>query len=326
MADRTKIEWTDATWNPFRGCSRVSEGCRNCYAERMAGRFAGEGQPFHGFVKRMGKEFRWTGRVASMPDREQPFRWRKPRRIFVNSMSDTFHEAATADSIAYIFATMTAAHYLRGHVFQVLTKRADRMATLLHMPDFWTLVNRYVETSIRDFDDFGPHNPPDGIWLGVSIEDQTAANQRINALLATPAKLRFLSCEPLLGPITLHPDQMAGIDWVIVGGESGPSARPMHPDWARHIRDHCAAADVPFFFKQWGEWAPAKSGDRCIDLTGRNMPNLEPHGANGDGTTRIQKLGKRRAGRLLDGLTHDAFPDSQPGQQEAVDDKRHPAF
>jgi protein gp37 len=323
MADRTKIEWTDATWNLFRGCTRKSKGCQFCYAEPLAGRFSGKGQPFHGFVARVGDEFRWTGRVAVAGDREQPLRWRKPRRIFVNSMSDTFHEEIDWDEIANLYGTMIAAHHLHGHTFQVLTKRPERAWELLNNEEFWDVANSMAGCEIMNrcdphnrrsddaratCEDYDAKSPPPGIWLGTSVEDQAAADERIPPLLATPAQIRFLSCEPLLGPITLKPEWLAMIDWVIVGGESGPKARPMHPDWARSIRDQCAAAGVALFFKQWGEWAPDPAGDCCIDLSGRLMTNIEPYGANGDGTTRIQKLGKRRAGRLLDGRTHDAYP------------------
>lgn len=335
MADRTKIEWTDATWNPFRGCTRKSKGCANCYAEPLAGRFSGEGQPFHGFVRRQifGKEFRWTGKVAVAGDREQPLRWRKPRRIFVNSMSDTFHEGIDWDEIANLYGTMIAAHDLHRHTFQVLTKRPERAWELLNDEEFWYVANSMAETCVMNLcdphnrrtddaratsEDYDAKNPPPGIWLGTSVEDQAAADERIPPLLATPATVRFLSCEPLLGPITLKPEWLAIIDWVIVGGESGPGARPMHPDWVRSIRDQCAAAGVPLFFKQWGAWQTVYDRDhddpdwrRCPRECGSNQRYLNLAGGtgfHGDRVVFVRRRSKKATGRILDGVTHDDFP------------------
>lgn len=288
MGDGTGIEWTDATWNPVRGCSRVSEGCRNCYAERVAARFGGPGLPYEGLALN-GK---WTGNTRLVAEHmDDPLRWRRPRRIFVNSMSDLFHESLTFEQIDEVFSIMLAAPR---HTFQVLTKRPARMLAYCHRLARFT---QHDPESYRAFDlarAIGPDPvwPAPHVWLGVSVENQEAADERIPLLLQTPAAVRFLSCEPLLGPVNLGllgtmPASMTGGDyvmvhqrlhWVIAGGESGNGARPMEAAWARALRDECAAASVPFFFKQWGEWA---------------------------GGTRV---GKRNAGRILDGQTYSEFP------------------
>ncbi|MGE0229012.1 MAG: DUF5131 family protein [Dehalococcoidia bacterium] len=240
MSDRSSIEWTDATWNPVTGCTKVSPGCAHCYAERFAERFRGvPGHPYeHGFDLQL-----WPTRLR------QPLSWRSPRRVFVNSMSDLFHDDVPASFIMSVFRVMNEANW---HQFQVLTKRPERASEIAHMVE-WT----------------------PNIWMGVSVENQRWET-RTDALREIPAALKFLSCEPLLGPINLR---LGGIDWVIVGGESGPKARPMREDWAKSIRDQCAEAGVPFFFKQWGEF----------DTSGR-------------------RVGKARAGRELDGRKWDQFP------------------
>ncbi len=213
MSATSKIEWTDATWNPVTGCTQISPGCAHCYAKTFAERFRGvPGHPYEpGFD------------LTLRPERlEQPLRWQKPRMIFVNSMSDLFHDGVSDDYIASVFRVMEEASH---HVFQVLTKRSERVARL------------------------APALPwPGNVWMGVSVENQRWTS-RINDVRKVPAVVRFLSCEPLLGPLDLNLDT---IDWVIVGGESGPRARPMQLDWARSVRDQCLDADVPFFFKQWG--------------------------------------------------------------------------
>jgi protein gp37 len=226
MGDHSAIEWTDASWNPVTGCTKISPGCKHCYAERLAHRLQAMG------VARYRNGFDVTLHSDLL---NLPLRWRRPRRIFVNSMSDLFHEAVPAEYIRCVFDTMEHATW---HAFQVLTKRADRLAALA--PDLpW----------------------PSNVWQGVSAES-AAHTSRIAYLRSVPASIRFLSIEPLLGPL---PElQLEGIEWVIVGGESGPGARPMHPDWARGIRDQCVAGSVPFFFKQWGGPTP-KSGGRLLD-------------------------------------------------------------
>ena len=237
MADGSAIEWTDATWNPVTGCTKITDGCTNCYAERFAERWRGiPNHPFqHGFD------------VTLRPERmDQPLRWKRSRMIFVNSMSDLFHKSVPAAFIDGVFESMERADW---HVFQVLTKRSSRMMRYLNA--------RYAGAT-----------PPSHIWLGVSVENARGA-ARIEHLKRSAAAVRFLSVEPLIGPV--GPVDLTGIHWVIAGGESGPGARPMHIDWARDIRDQCAAQNVAFFFKQWGGIRP-KSGGRSLD--GREWNDL----------------------------------------------------
>lgn len=230
MADGSAIEWTDATWNPVTGCTKVSRGCDNCYAERFSERFRGvPGHPFEsGFD------------LMLRPERiRQPLVWRRSRMVFVNSMSDLFHKNVPRQYIDQVFDTMEQANW---HRFQVLTKRSSLMRNYLR--------SRY-----------GNGRGPEHIWCGVSIEDAKAKSRLVH-LQAAPAFIRFLSLEPLLGP--LGGLNLSGIDWVIVGGESGPGARDMHVDWVRQIRDDCMRQGVAFFFKQWGGLRP-KSGGRSLD-------------------------------------------------------------
>lgn len=249
MSERSKIEWTSATWNPIVGYSKVSDGCLHCYAERIALRFGWSSKP-------------WTSQNAAhnvqmRPDRLiLPMQWQKPRLVFVNSMGDLFHEQIGDEYIDQIFAVMLACPR---HTFQVLTKRAARMEKYLNSPA------RAAEIA-RQYNSILGHWPkqvqPRNVWIGVTAEDQRRADERIPCLLETKAAIRFVSCEPLLGPIDLtcylrkrepadcYADRPA-IDWVIVGGETGPGARPMNPDWVRQIRDQCAAARAAFFFKRW---------------------------------------------------------------------------
>src|ERR1700744_1156859 len=271
MGNKTAISWTDATWSPIRGCSRVSAGCQNCYAEVIASRFSGPGQPFEGFAKIGTATGRWTGRVELVPKNlTDPLRWRAPRRIFLTSMSDVFHEKLTNEEIAALFAVMASAPR---HTFQVLTKRAARMREWFDWASDLTpsVLYSYAEHAIQTDDDRGRMLgflrlreawPLPNVWLGVSVENQAAADERIPELLATPAAVRFLSCEPLLGQVHLHsgwtggsyvhPDPLTGkrIDWVIAGCESGRHARPCDLEWLRSLRDQCAASGVPFFCKQ----------------------------------------------------------------------------
>lgn len=221
MAD-TQIEWTDKTWNPVTGCNKVSPGCKHCYAEVMAARLKAMGQPNY----RNGFEL-----TLQPQNLELPLRWKKPQTIFVNSMSDLFHKDIPLDYIRQVFSTMERAHW---HRFQVLTKRAERLEEL------------------------APSLPwPENVWMGVSVETEKYA-YRIDHLRRTPAKVKFLSLEPLLGPLPNL--DLRGIGWVIVGGESGPGARPMEASWVIDLRNQCLAAKVPFFFKQWGGVNKAKTG------------------------------------------------------------------
>lgn len=349
MSDKSHIEWTDATWNPTTGCTKVSEGCRHCYIDRTP--------PFRikGISFDKGEEIGATTGVQLHQDRlKQPLKWARPRRIFVNSLSDLFHDDIPDEFIARVFGVMDAAHR---HVYQVLTKRPRRALRLLSDPDFRARVRTVAPYFSGQADQ--PYNdewPLPNVWLGTSVEDQKAAELRIPLLLETPAAVRFLSCEPLLGPVELTagyhdylganpsrqawkvepahasgcncaeasyygetptcpiPEQVAtsGIDWVIVGGESGPKARPMHPDWARSLRDQCNAAGVPFFFKQWGEWVTEDQSPQDITLpSSGSVPwakwDSRTEDLVGDQTT-VYKVGKKHAGRELDGRTWDEMP------------------
>lgn len=350
MSDKSKIEWTDATWNPIRGCSRVSEGCRNCYAERVAARFSGPGQPYEGLAvmkREPGEESkgdpRWTGEVRFIPELlDQPLRWKKPRRIFVNSMSDLFHEKVQDEWIDQIFAVMA---FCPQHTFQVLTKRTERMRDYFSMAvgrdgSVRTATrgngfNIEREMRIREataaFLFISGHCPSEpfnfplpNVWLGVSVEDQKTADERIPLLLQTPAAVRWISYEPALDQVDFRKirydniceiDSLTGdygvylplagksdpkLNWVVVGGESGPGARPAHPDWFRAARDQCKAAGVPFFFKQWGEWIPVSQSVQTGDA--RLYRGMDAHGV------RFLRLGKKRAGHLLDGEAWQQFP------------------
>lgn len=230
MADGSAIEWTDATWNPVTGCTKITAGCDNCYAARFSERFRGvPGHPFE-----MGFD------LTLRPERlDQPRAWKRPRMIFVNSMSDLFHKEVPREFIDRVFDTMESSDW---HVFQVLTKRSSLMRDYLR--------RRY-----------GSKLAPSHIWFGVSVESSDCS-VRIKHLRQAPASVRFISAEPLIGPI--GGVDLDGIHWVIAGGESGPGARPMHIDWAREVRDLCRTQDIAFFFKQWGGIRP-KSGGRSLD-------------------------------------------------------------
>lgn len=304
----TAIEWTrnadgtrGETWNPTLGCSRVSPGCDGCYAIGVAHRAM---QPAHEglTIKRPGERTDWTGEVRCLPERlDVPLRRRKPTTFFVDSMSDLFHPKVPVEFIAAVWRTMDRAEQ---HTFQVLTKRPQGMALVLNAKDLdWAFAAEVANPW-----------PLDNVWLGTSIESDRYF-WRADHLRATPAAVRFLSLEPLLGPLPSL--DLTGIDWVIVGGESGPGARPMHPDWVRDIRDRCVAAGVPFFFKQWGHWGrredcpatwktgiwlyPDGSTSTGVLSTGR------PHGAA------MFPLGKKVAGRHLDGRTWDEMPRRSAG-------------
>ena len=343
MSANSKIEWTDASWNPIRArnlktgkigwhCEHASEGCRNCYAETMNRRL-GTGLDF---------------KPGHRPDIEifldekmllEPLRWKKPRMIFVGSMTDLFADFVKDEWIDRVFAVMALCPQ---HTFQVLTKRAERMrayCTTIDVAARIVLASPSIPQVGREVMIFNAIWPLPNVWLGVSAEDQARADERIPLLLQMPAARRFVSLEPLLGPIDLAQlgdhtmtinaftgeashllgmrDRTAGaLDWVIVGGESGPHARPMHPDWARSLRDQCATAGVPFFFKQWGEWAPGECAPSPQTRTERVAYNWdfgsltlrlseEMHCDNGPD---VWRFGKRAAGRLLDGIEHNGMP------------------
>ncbi|MBD0743496.1 phage Gp37/Gp68 family protein [Streptomyces sp. CBMA152] len=353
MATDTSIEWADKTWSPIIGCDRVSPGCDNCYAITQARIRSNNPNPtiseaFAGTVDRIGGRLDWTGKINLLPERlTQPLRWKKPRRIFVNSLSDLFHKDVPAEYIAQVFAVMALTPQ---HTYQILTKRHARMRSMIggpcrcgHQPGehlrsgmAWA-VSKANPNRISGVPDNAEQRvygrgiwPLPNVWMGVSVEDQKWANIRIPALLQTPAAVRFLSCEPLFGPVDLKQAvipmgserghgltasyvhagdccrRFHGIDWVIVGGESGHGARPMAPQWATSLRDQCAAADVPFFFKQFGEYAP--TGYLVIGGTTKGtLLAGEPVDDLGH-RVELARVGKKAAGRELDGRTHDAFP------------------
>lgn len=369
MSDGTKIEWADATVNAINGCSVTSPGCTNCYAMKQAHRF----DVRRGLTTKTKGGMVWTGEV-SLNEKAllQPLAWKRPRRIFWNAHGDTFHDAVPDEWIDRVMAVCALTPQ---HTHMILTKRSKRMR------EYFSAVPqpRWIDPMkalAKDFPRPEIVHPKSGgvllsttnsalanVWLGVSVEDQTRADERIPDLLATPAAVRFLSCEPLLGPVNLNgiqapryceedaevdwrfnclsngdyywydcgdgytdcgdgPYREHHIDWVIAGGESGPGARPMHPDWARSLRDQCAAAGVPFHFKQWGEWGqafpkPSETPGRYAMMardsagwthTSALMLDRYPRQFNSFGSVVLERLGKKRAGRLLDGVEHNGMP------------------
>jgi protein gp37 len=378
MSDRTRIEWTDATWNPITGCSVVSAGCQHCYAMRLAGSRLQHHPSRVGLTRMTRAGPVWNGQVRLNHEwLAHPIRWQRQRRIFVCAHGDLFHEAVPEHWIDTVFGIMWACLYNRtasgaGHVFQVLTKRAERMHAYLSTDrrEAWAkaAVN-YGGGADPDglFDQTMQHaGPHPRIWLGVSVENQNAADERIPLLLATPAAVRWVSAEPLLGPVSLRwlatwngqalrprewgqatndHDGLRRLDWVVAGGESGTGARPLHPDWARTLREQCAVAGVPFLFKQWGGWRPidqgqgdwyaslyrsnrkARDGESqnaiddvhgrtctvpqlCLRIDGAHCGSTDA-GAWRQGTSPILAfhVGKKSAGRELDGVQHHGYPE-----------------
>lgn len=262
MSDKSAIEWTDSTWNPVTGCTKISPGCKNCYAERFAERW--RGTPNHPYEQGFDLKL-WPERLTL------PLVWKESRMIFVNSMSDLFHKDVPDDFVRRVFKVILEAKH---HTFQMLTKRPERMVE-------W--FQRYGTSNL-----FGGKKVPPHIWLGVSVENENYTS-RIDYLKKVPAEIRFLSIEPLLGPVRLSSQKLRGIHWVIVGGESGYGARPMNPEWAKEIRNQCLKNHVPFFFKQWGN-----------------------HNAEG------QRMTKKAAGRTLEGRTWDELP-TIPGRENVLE-------
>jgi protein gp37 len=370
MADNTHIEWTEATWNPITGCSVTSPGCTNCYAMQLAGTRLADHPSRAGLTREVNGNHVWTGEVRFNEQwLDQPLRWKRPRMIFVCAHGDLFHESVPDAWIDRVFAVMALAPQ---HTFQVLTKRAARMREYLaracgRIGDQAMLLRK---TDLLVGKGLGPNGlgplphiepgrewwPLPNVWLGVSVEDQQRADERIPDLLATPAAVRWISAEPLLGPVNLNSihevfddgclhtwesaldgkrfspwvgddeDPMIPgfpkLDWVVAGGESGKGARPMHPDWARSLRDQCAAADVPFFFKQWGEWELALDREKddpdwradysnnYVDHGKSRWLNIEGgRGFHGERFVVMRQVGKKRAGRLLDGVEHNGMPE-----------------
>lgn len=311
---KSRIEWTELTWNPLRGCSRVSDGCRNCYAERMANRFA-SGKPYRaGPFCAVSLAGSWTGSVELIESKlNEPLCKRKPSVIFVASMSDTFHERVPDEWIDRIFAVMALCPQ---HKFLMLTKRARRMREWhgggqRHTPVIDQMRRIGADVAAIRW-------PLPNVALGVSCEDR-AHFERIDELRQTPAAMRFVSFEPLLGdPGAVN---LSGISWVICGGESGPGARPCHPGWVRSLRDQCVSAGVPFFFKQWGEWLPydqfGADGDKPSPATTGFAKQREVWStATSDGSRDVicYRVGKRNASRLLDGRAWDHRPEEFIGR------------
>lgn len=339
MADKTGIEWTDATWNPTTGCDRLSPGCDHCYALDMAGRLklmGSAGYQNDGDPRTSGPGFALTLHGDRM---DQPIRWKRPRKIFVNSMSDLFHKDVPDYFILDVWQTMSAAPQ---HTFQVLTKRPQRMASFCSRLA-WNGGEPYLTDDPPYRED-----PLPNVWLGTSIESDRYAF-RADYLRRTPAAVHFLSCEPLLGPLLSlrlgftciscdgtgrmpgenwvaqgpvapncyrcnglgsHPNP---IDWVIVGGESGPKARPMAPSWVRDIRDHCDNSGTPFLFKQWGAWAPCGFSASPTGWRSIVSPSLASHAIRLENGQIMTRLGKHYAGRELDGRTWDEYPGAALG-------------
>lgn len=305
MSQKTGIEWTDSTWNPLRGCSIHSPGCTNCYAMQVAHRFSGPGLPYEGLTKLTSQGPKWTGEIKLVPAMlPQPIQWQRPRKIFVNSMSDLFHDGVPDDFIDKVFGIMWACLYTRngepGHIFQVLTKRPDRMRNYLSVDRSakWA----HATASYCSGTDPGEiyemvlkaaKSPHPRVWLGTSIENQTSADERVDFLLDTPAAVRWVSAEPLLGPIDIT-RWLKWIDWCVVGGESGRKARHMLSIWAQSLRDQCSDAQTAYYFKQWGKWLPTDQVREHLFTTfGNDL-----------------KAGKKSNGRLLDGKLHLEFPTS----------------
>jgi len=311
MSSKSKIEWTEATWNPTLGCSKISPGCKGCYAIAQVHRMAGNpnqkiAAANAGLTVIQGGQANWTGEVRLIADRlDIPLRRKKPTVYFVNSLSDLFHHGLAPEEIAEVFKVMYRANW---HTFQILTKHGAGEDELMVQ-----IMQRIVAT-------FGP--VPSHIWLGVSVESKEYL-PRIDVLRRTPASVRFLSLEPLLED--LGELDLRGIDWVIAGGESRLKDRPLHPDWVRSIHKQCVAAGVPFFFKQWGEWSPGYI-ERCYELKNcsyrpewMDRPEAAPwwpdgtrgygdHKSNGGLAVSWTRVGKKAAGRFLDGREWNEMP------------------
>lgn len=360
----SKIEWTDKAWNPMTGCQIISEGCRYCYAKDFAERMKHNTQPS------IAKRYRNGFGPTFHPDvLGKPLHWTKPRRVFVCSMSDLFHSSFTNEQIAAVFGVMAACPQ---HTFQVMTKRPERMLEWFEW--FGKAVgSRAIRTRLhaainicQTHSGLYHHGKPvyiaqdvqwplPNVWIGVTVENQVAADERIPLLLQVPAAVRFLSCEPLIGPVLLPNDSLTcdccgnlpetvnvndeiyckrcheddpddastiyggclSIDWVIAGGGSGSKARPSHPDWFRALRDQCQAAGVPFFFKQWGKWGVVYEGETEPDETFiAGLPTpRKDYAWHGDKVVYMLPGGKKKAGRELDGRTWDEFPSSVPSSQ-----------
>ncbi|MGZ3272418.1 MAG: DUF5131 family protein [Caulobacteraceae bacterium] len=317
MAARSAIEWTEASWNPVRArnlatgalgwhCVHVSEGCRNCYAEGFNRRL-GTGEDYKPQLLGRAVEV-FLDEVAL----QAPLKWKRPRKIFLGSMTDIFADFVTDEMLDAMFATMAMA---KQHTFQILTKRPERACAYFAAGPGHRWLKHISARAFRlgQLADISRDAALGNVWLGTSAEDDQALQQRAHWILKTPAARHFLSAEPLLGSLSSLPMFLSGglgarFDWVIAGGESGASARPMHPAWAREIRDCCAAYDVAYFFKQWGAWAPCSSNDGEWPIDRGAFIRLAVDGRRtGDGWP-MQRVGKGSSGRLLDGRIHAEFP------------------
>ncbi len=341
MADNTKIEWTDSTWNIITGCSVVSAGCKNCYAMKLAGTRLRDHPSRKGLTTDTSAGPVWTGEVRfNQQWLDQPLRWKRPRMIFVCAHGDLFHESVPDEWIDRVFAVMALCPQ---HTMQCLTKRPGRMRAYMSDPDTPGRVARASDRLAVAHDIAAMCGPSDfewplrNFWAGTSVENQEAADERIPLLLQTPAAVRWVSVEPLLGAVELSAwldliqyekgsvwmrrniGQMYDmLDWVVVGGESGRNARPMHPAWARSLRDQCKSAGVPFLFKQWGGWqiASAENGHHDCDMERNSAIWVDVDGkiakpsslGLSDAAYAMVRTSKKSAGRLLDGVLHDEYP------------------
>lgn len=317
MGEDSAISWTHHTFNPWWGCSKVSPACAHCYAETWS--------------KRTGFDSLWKGERRFFGDKHwnDPIRWNKAaaaagerRRVFCASMADVFEDRE--DLVPHRARLFDLIRRTPNLDWLLLTKRPENI--VIHMKQVWHQADDTGMSELRAFvKEWLQGTAPANVWIGTTVENQEMAEQRIPALLSVPARVRFLSCEPLLGPVDLAYTcfngadsfgQMPGIGWVICGGESGANARPMHPDWARALRDQCAAAKVPFHFKQWGEWVPdsmlsagAKMQSHCrMFQSGKITDILDKDSNDLNHALFMGRVGTKRAGRLLDGVLHDAFP------------------
>lgn len=322
MGDKSKIEWTEASWNPIVGCSKVSEGCRNCYAIRAANRMNGSVEAYRGLTVMKNGKPEWTGAARFIEERLlQPLKWQRPRMIFVNSMSDLFHDGVSDAEIENIFAVMAVA---QNHTFQILTKRPERMQSFLCQPNIVSSIQFKVKEGLGynvievekglgyNINSFDKMWPLQNVWLGVSVEDQKTADERIPLLLQTPAAVHWISAEPLLSQINIEPylgikdedgHDFPGLNWVVAGGESGPNARPSHPDWFRRLRDDCVSYNVPFFFKQWGEWRTVRR-----EFINAKIINDAQNAQLWDDDYVAIRVGKKKAARTLDGDVWNEYP------------------
>lgn len=314
MADNTPIEWCDATVNAINGCSLASPGCTNCYAMKLAGTRLKNHPSRQGLTIDTKTGPVWSGAVRlHEPALLQPLRWQRPRTIFWNAHGDTFHEAVPDEWLDRMFAVISLAHW---HRHLVLSKRTDRMRGYFSSPDVVHRIDRAQSSLFSRHCRKSRHShqmrrpawnwPLQNLWLGTSIEDRQRLEERAENLKFTPAAGHFWSAEPLIGDLGQIPSDLFP-DGVIAGGESGP--RPMHPDWARSLRDQCAAAGVDFHFKQWGSWVPLQSdGDGYWPTNAAGCIRLTVDGRRADDGYPMQRVGKKHAGRILDGVTHDALP------------------